>query len=42
MEAEVIKLAQAGVTALQAGPPPNWGGDRGGGGAAWLGWFSAA
>ena len=24
MEAEVIKLAQAGVTALQAGPPPNW------------------
>ena len=24
MEAEFIKLAQAGVTALQAGPPPNW------------------
>ena len=24
MEAEVIKLAQAGVAALQAGPPPNW------------------
>ena len=24
MEAEVIKLAQAGVMALQAGPPPNW------------------
>ena len=24
MEAEVIKLAQAGVLALQTGPPPNW------------------
>ena len=24
MEAEVIKLAQAGVVALQVGPPPNW------------------